>query len=103
MLKLKGKIACEEEKAMESLSIAFSLFVFPWDKNPKNETVADIILALMISTARRMPELDAAIRIGAWQSQPDDAWFGADVHHKTLRIIGMGTLVPPLPVVPGCG
>jgi glyoxylate/hydroxypyruvate/2-ketogluconate reductase len=55
-----------------------------------NETVADTILGLMISTARRMPELDAAIRAGAWQSQPDDAWFGVDVHHKTLGIIGMG-------------
>lgn len=55
-----------------------------------NETVADTILGLMLSAARRIPELDAAIRRGEWGSQPEDAWYGTDVHHKTLGIIGMG-------------
>lgn len=55
-----------------------------------NETVADTILALMLSTARRIPELDGAVRAGKWGSRPDESWYGVDVHHKTLGIIGMG-------------
>lgn len=55
-----------------------------------NDTVADTMMGLMLSAARRMPELDAAVRAGQWQNQPEEAWFGLDVHHKTLGIIGLG-------------
>lgn len=55
-----------------------------------NETVADTVIALMLAAARRIPELDAAIRKGLWGTEPSDSWYGVDVHHKTLGIIGMG-------------
>lgn len=55
-----------------------------------NETVADTIIALMLAAARRIPELDAAVRKGQWGTEPADSWYGVDVHHKTLGIIGMG-------------
>lgn len=55
-----------------------------------NDTVADAIIGLMLCAARRMPELDAAVRAGSWDSSSGEEWFGLDVHHKTLGIIGLG-------------
>jgi len=57
-----------------------------------NDTVADMALGLMLSAARRMPELDYYVKSGNWtESLPSD-YFGTDVHHKTLGIIGMGRI-----------
>ncbi len=55
-----------------------------------NDTVADTIFGLLLSTARRMPELDHWVKTGQWESNLEEKWFGADVHHKILGIIGMG-------------
>jgi glyoxylate/hydroxypyruvate/2-ketogluconate reductase len=55
-----------------------------------NDTVADTILGLILSTARRIPELDQWVKTGQWQSGLEEKWFGVDVNHKVLGIIGMG-------------
>jgi glyoxylate/hydroxypyruvate/2-ketogluconate reductase len=55
-----------------------------------NDTVADTIMGLILSTARRMPELDHWVKDGQWESNLEEKWFGVDVHHKVLGIIGMG-------------
>ena len=55
-----------------------------------NETVADTIMGLILCTARRMPELDRFVKTGNWESNLGEKWFGVDVHHKVLGIIGMG-------------
>ena len=55
-----------------------------------NETVADTVMGLIIATARRMPELDHWVKTGQWDSNLAEKWFGIDVHHKVLGIIGMG-------------
>jgi glyoxylate/hydroxypyruvate/2-ketogluconate reductase len=55
-----------------------------------NETVADTVMGLIIATARRMPELDYWVKNGQWDSNLAEKWFGVDVHHKALGIIGMG-------------
>ncbi|GAA0383559.1 D-glycerate dehydrogenase [Paenibacillus motobuensis] len=57
-----------------------------------DDTVADLILSLMLSVARRVPELDRYVRAGHWSSKDDENIFGVDVHHKTLGIIGMGNI-----------
>jgi gluconate 2-dehydrogenase len=56
------------------------------------ETVADTIMALVLSSARRIPELDAWVKAGNWQKSIGPAHFGIDVHHKTLGILGMGRI-----------
>src|SRR5699024_2288493 len=56
------------------------------------DTVADTIFGLLISTARRMPELDHWVKAGNWTGMLETAYFGTDVHHKTLGIIGMGRI-----------
>lgn len=55
-----------------------------------NETVADTIIGLILAAARRIPELDHWVKNGQWKSNLEEQWFGVDVHHKTLGIIGMG-------------
>ncbi|SFE38206.1 gluconate 2-dehydrogenase [Lentibacillus persicus] len=57
-----------------------------------NETTADTVFGLMISASRRMPELDAYVKAGKWQSKITEEHFGMDIHHKTLGIIGMGRI-----------
>ena len=55
-----------------------------------NETVADTVMGLILATARRMPELDVWVKSGQWNSMLAEKWFGVDVHHKVLGIIGLG-------------
>ncbi|MBD2844990.1 D-glycerate dehydrogenase [Paenibacillus sp. IB182496] len=57
-----------------------------------NDTVADCVMALMLAAGRRVSELDRAMRAGQWTTSIDEEWFGVDVHHRTLGIIGMGEI-----------
>ena len=57
-----------------------------------DETVTDLIFGLMLSTARRIPELDSYMRNGKWASGNDRHLFGLDVYGKTLGIIGLGRI-----------
>ncbi|CFR31456.1 putative D-isomer specific 2-hydroxyacid dehydrogenase [Yersinia frederiksenii] len=56
------------------------------------ETVADTMMALMLSTARRVVELAERVKAGEWQESITDDWYGVDVHHKTIGILGMGRI-----------
>lgn len=56
------------------------------------ETVADLMMALVLSTARRVVQSVERTKAGEWQESVDPGWFGVDVHHKTLGIIGMGRI-----------
>lgn len=57
-----------------------------------DETVADLVFALMLGSARRVAELDRYVRDGRWQRGDGENLFGIDVHHATLGIIGMGRI-----------
>jgi gluconate 2-dehydrogenase len=57
-----------------------------------NETTADLAFALILATARRIPELDAWTKEGHWTKTIDASHFGCDVHGKTLGIIGLGKI-----------
>lgn len=58
-----------------------------------NEAMADLTFGLMLSTARRIIELDEFVKAGKWEPTKDDeAFFGLDVHGSTLGIIGMGRI-----------
>ena len=56
------------------------------------ESTADLGFALVMSTARRVAELDAWTRAGQWQASVPASLFGSDVHGKTLGIVGMGNI-----------
>lgn len=57
-----------------------------------DNTVADLAFALILSSARRISELDRYIRNGKWVEKDSKEIFGTDVHHQTLGIIGMGRI-----------
>lgn len=57
-----------------------------------DDSVADLVLALMLSTARRIPELDRYVKEGQWKKGDEEVLYGLDVHHATLGIIGMGRI-----------
>ncbi|POP45253.1 glyoxylate/hydroxypyruvate reductase GhrB [Superficieibacter electus] len=56
------------------------------------ETVADTMMALVLSSARRIVEVAERVKAGEWTKGIGPDWFGIDVHHKTLGIVGMGRI-----------
>jgi len=56
------------------------------------EATADLTWALLLATARRVPEGDRLVRSGAWTGWEPTQLLGADVCGKTLGIIGMGRI-----------
>jgi len=57
-----------------------------------NETVADYAWALMLAAARRVGEAERWLRAGQWKGSRFEGWLGADVHGKTIGILGMGRI-----------
>jgi glyoxylate/hydroxypyruvate/2-ketogluconate reductase len=60
-----------------------------------DNTVADLVMALILSSARRIAELDRFVKDGKWQrgiGLNEESLFGLDVHHATIGIIGMGRI-----------
>ncbi len=57
-----------------------------------NESVADHAWALLLAAARRLGETERWLRGGRWKRWTFDMFPGADVHGKTLGIVGMGRI-----------
>ncbi|MFC5464944.1 2-hydroxyacid dehydrogenase [Lederbergia graminis] len=58
-----------------------------------DDTVADLAFALILASARRITELDSLVKAGNWQKTKfEQEYFGIDVHHTTIGIIGMGRI-----------
>ena len=55
-------------------------------------SVADLTFGLILSAARRIPEMDQHIKEGSWEPGDDRKYFGLDVHGTKLGIIGMGRI-----------
>jgi len=56
------------------------------------ETTADFGFALMLAAARRVSEAEAYLRAGRWKEWHVDLLVGADVHGRTLGVLGMGRI-----------
>ncbi len=56
------------------------------------DTTADLAFALLMATARRIPEAQQYIKDGKWVNWSPLLLAGQDVHHKTLGIVGMGRI-----------
>ena len=56
------------------------------------ETTADFAWALLMAAARRVVEADHFARSGRWTRWQWDLLWGADVHGKTLGIVGFGRI-----------
>ena len=56
------------------------------------DTTADTAFSLILATARRIVELGSMVREGRWTQNLGAEYFGINVHHKTIGIIGMGRI-----------
>jgi glyoxylate/hydroxypyruvate/2-ketogluconate reductase len=56
------------------------------------ETTADMAWALLMATARNVPQSERWLRAGQWDKWALQQWLGKDVHGATLGIVGMGRI-----------
>jgi glyoxylate reductase len=57
-----------------------------------DETTADFAWTLLMAVARRLVEGDRLVRSGRWRGWNLDQLTGADIHGKTLGLIGFGRI-----------
>lgn len=57
-----------------------------------NDTTADLTIALLLATARRITEASEFLKKGQWKSWSPMQLTGQDVYGATLGIIGMGRI-----------
>ena len=57
-----------------------------------DDTTADLAFALVLASARNIVAADKWLRDGKWSGLRFMQWLGADVHHATLGIFGMGRI-----------
>jgi len=57
-----------------------------------NEAVADFAWALLLATARRVGEGERYVRADLWRIPSYNLLLGAEVHGRTLGILGMGRI-----------
>ncbi|MDQ0273064.1 2-hydroxyacid dehydrogenase [Cytobacillus purgationiresistens] len=56
------------------------------------ESTADLAFSLLLTAARRMVEASEFVKNGDWKSWSPLLLAGQDVHHKTIGIVGMGSI-----------
>ena len=56
------------------------------------DTTADTAFSLILATARRIVEFGCMVKEGRWTHNLGAEYFGINVHHKTIGIIGMGRI-----------
>jgi len=56
------------------------------------ETTADFAWALLMAASRRVAEADRYVRSGQWDRWLWELLWGADIHGKTLGIVGFGRI-----------
>lgn len=56
------------------------------------DSTADLAFSLILATARRIVEAANYVKEGKWNSWGPLLLAGADVHHKTIGIVGMGRI-----------
>jgi glyoxylate reductase len=57
-----------------------------------SETTADLAFALLMATARRIPEGDKFMRANKFRGWAPELMLGTDIYGKTLGIIGLGRI-----------
>lgn len=57
-----------------------------------SETTADLAFGLLMATARRIPESERFLRAGKYTGWGPLLFCGAEVHHATLGLLGMGRI-----------
>ena len=56
------------------------------------ETTAELAMALLLATARRIPEAANAVKAGAWGPWQAEWMAGRDIHGSTVGLVGLGRI-----------
>jgi len=56
------------------------------------DTTADLAIALLLATARRLPEAIDAVKQGAWPAWRPEWMTGADLFGSTVGVVGLGRI-----------
>ncbi|WP_077214475.1 2-hydroxyacid dehydrogenase [Bacillus dakarensis] len=56
------------------------------------DSTADLTFALLMAAARRLVEAAEFVKEGKWKSWTPLLLAGQDIHHKTIGIVGMGSI-----------
>jgi glyoxylate reductase len=56
------------------------------------DSTADLAMALILATARRLPGAAAAVRAGDWRSWGPASWLGLELAGATLLVVGPGRI-----------
>lgn len=56
------------------------------------DTTADLAFALMMATARMLPQAQKYVLDGKWTTWEPLGFLGQDIHHATLGLIGLGRI-----------
>ncbi|MCX7852301.1 MAG: D-glycerate dehydrogenase [Caldilineales bacterium] len=56
------------------------------------EATADLAVALMLATARRLVEAANDVKAGRWRTWDPMGWVGPDLHGSTVGIVGLGRI-----------
>ena len=57
-----------------------------------DDSTADLVFGLILATARKIPHLNQYVKDRRWTEEFTEEFYGTDVHHTTLGIIGMGRI-----------
>lgn len=57
-----------------------------------SDTTADLAFALLMATARRIPEAERFLRAGKYTGWGPLLFCGTDIHHATLGLVGAGRI-----------
>ncbi|MDQ0588302.1 NAD(P)-dependent oxidoreductase [Variovorax paradoxus] len=66
-------------------------------------SVAEYVLAQMLALARRLPQVDVALRAEGWNTAREVADSGADLAGETVTVVGMGAIGQALARICGAG
>lgn len=66
-------------------------------------SVAEYVLGQMLALARRLPQIDAALRTNGWDAARQIADYGSDLRGRTVTIVGMGAIGQALARICGTG
>lgn len=100
LLNSKNLAYAKKLKVISSVSVGYDNYDLSYLNQQKiwlthtphvlTETTADLAFSLLMSAARRIPELDQWTKQGQWSRTVGPSQFGMDIFGKTIGIIGLG-------------